>query len=539
MRKFLKICWGVTTFLLLWLVSPVLAVEWDSGRLDIQSLTQLNYLNIEGDSSRSVNTEGAHYNEELVFNLYQYTPGGWHLETHLYSRFTDDPMFQINKRNFYILEGFFRFYNDKMVIQGGDFAEDFTRYTFNTSLFGVKCQMNLQDSIEAKAFVGRNRDEDLDKYVRYVEGASFKGKVKNLSFQIAMVSSNVDSSTLREDSPIGDEENTVGGISFEWSPLEVFRLRGEWARSVYNQDTRLTEDRYDNVYFLGMELSPLTYLNLKFEFERVEPWFMTVFGASNPDRQRYHFEGNLSPSPSWNLNLMYEYAYDKISSNSEAEERTYTEIASLASFWNPFWTREDVWNTLGINLQIDYFQNYNHGSQPMTDNEEIRGNFSLSQSFSFWRYSLSYTYSRYWDYVDPTSEYFSHVPALSLVFFQSKETWSYDLSLDLSYSYRKTVRTDFKDRSWRGEVNTSFISEARGTSLGLRFGLERNLSDNPGGVSDNTLYSYSLTLEQRLRETPSFNARLNFSFTHNDYQEKDSPGDYQEDLLVLKLHMNF
>ncbi len=521
---------------------PAYPLEIGDVRSEFESNTYINYDNLKGSTEKSINSEGAHYVEEVTWdlfkkiNLYKLSD----IQTHLSFRYTDDPQYKINNRRFYFLEGFFKYINPKVELWGGDFAEDYTTYTFSSSLLGVKAKINFTDKLVFMSFAGRNRDKDMDGYLRYTEGARLAYKGKVLSLGVSVVGGHVDSSTIKASSGIGEEKNVVAGTDLKINIGKGIIISGEMARSMYNENETTAENQYDSAYLLSIEWNADEKIHLRGEFERVEPWFKSIYGSASSDIQRYKAEANFFPLDNLSFMGSFEYSFDKVSSHSDLEMRTYTKMGYLSVDYTPFYNSNSVLSSLTLSLQADYSRMYNKEELKETDNKELRLSTSISQSFSHWNYSLNYAYTKYWDYIDDSAPYFSHNPEINIGINFSKWNILWNWGTNISYNYRETVKTHYIDKTWRGEVMLSLMKESTNTNLNLNFSVEKTKSNNYDGSSKTTLYTYGAMFDQVLKQSEKFYASLSINAAHNTYIEKGTSGEgYREDILNLRFNLKF
>lgn len=150
--------------------SMVEAVTWDTGQFLFDYRSDLYYQDVFGNEERSYLKEGTHYLMELTGDLTQEVSDKVNFDAYFNLRSSDDPQRQIGERDVMFVQGYVRLYDDAYELQGGDYAEDYTSYTLGTSLLGVKAHLKPVDGLKVYALWGRNRDEELDRYVRNTFG---------------------------------------------------------------------------------------------------------------------------------------------------------------------------------------------------------------------------------------------------------------------------------------------------------------------------------------------------------------------------------
>ncbi len=529
-------------FLPFLLCRTAFAFDWKTGKMNFTFTSDVYYQDVVGMEESSLLHEGWNYLEELQGDFtQQLIKGKLNVDAHFHIRTSNDPQHQIAERDFMFVEGYARLYNDAFEIWGGDYAENYTSYTLSTSLLGLKSSCQIKDWLKVYVLWGRNRDEELDGYVRYTAGGRVELIHKGITLGTTVVYSDVDRDSLKEDSPIGDELNYVFGADLHLSLWDRLKIDGEFARSIYNEDQRdeSVDDIYDSAYLLSAELILRSNLTLKGEFERVEPWFRSVHGSPSSDMQRYKGEIQYLPLDELGLFLLYEFSYDKVSHHSEMENRTYMEMTSFNADLKPFIKRQDIWNTLGFTFQADYTKTYSDDSPRTLDTEDLRLSTTASQSFSFWNYSVGYSYSRTWDHVDETTEYFTHSPSFSLGFNYNWLALSWNWNFGFSFTRKETVLMHIVDRSYRGEGGLGLSYDKTRSNLNMNVTAEYCDNSSLTGAPDNFRWTYSAMFDQVIKETESLSITLSLSASYSDYDEYDSDGDYEETIYHIKLNMRF
>ena len=521
----------------------VMAINWEEGGVEVTLSSEVYYQDVRGNEEKSALEEGWLYVENLILDLNQDFAEKVKFQGYSHIRSSNDPQHQIDRRDVMFVEGYVRLYDDFYELWGGDYAESYTPYTLSTSLLGAKAFYKYNDWVKVSALWGRNRDEDLDHYVRYSAGGRAEFYYKNyVTLGATFIHTDVDRDSLRPDSPIGDQFNQVfsGDIHLSlWK--DRLHLEAEYACSAYNDDRRdkSLRDQYDSAVLVKGDINPLKNLTLRAEFERVEPWFNSVLGSASPDLERAKGEVEYTPWDMLSMMLFHEYSFDKLNDHSLAEHRTHTHMTSFSSTIFPFYKREDVWNSLTVNLQIDHTRYYTKDHPRTTDQDDLRANWTISQSLAHWNYSVGYTYGRNWNRADRTSEYFSHSPSASLginyLWLALDWTWTFNWG----YEYREYILSGWIDRVYRGDGGLSLSYSETKSILTLNMAIEYYDNSPFSGVADNIRRSYSATFEQVLKETEVFSATLTLRSSYTDYDE-DVPGeDYTEAVYYCSLNLKF
>lgn len=546
MRLF-SLCIVIAIFLLPLTAS---AINWEKGALDIYLSSEVYYQDIRGNEENSVLEEGWLYVENLILNLTQGLAEKANFQGYAHVRSSNDPQHQIDERDWMFVEGYFRLADDRDVpniyeIWGGDYAESYTPYTFNTSLLGAKAFYKYNDWIKVSVLGGRNRDEDLDDYVHYTAGGRIELFYKDyLSIGGTFIHTDVLENSLKADSPVGDQFNQVFGADLHLSLWkDRIHLEAEYARSNYNEDQRDSTimDQSDSAIVVRGDITLLNNLTISAEFERVEPWFNTVLGSASQDLERTKAQVDYAP---WNwvtMMLLHEYSFDKLNDHSWADHRTHTHLTSFSSTINPFYKREDMWNSLAVDLMIDHSKYYTKDRPRTTDQDDLMVYGAVSQSFTYWNYSLSYTHARNWNRVDETSEYYSHTPSVSLGIYYPWLALDWTWYFNGSYEYREYVLSGLIDRSYRGDAGLSLSYDRTRSTLSLNMGMEYydNGPDPSLGVVDNVSRAYSIIFEQVLKETEAFTANVTLSASYMDYDEDVSGEAYAEATYYMGLDVKF
>lgn len=516
------------------------AFSWSNGQFLIDYRSDVYYQDIYGNEERSFLKEGTHFLQELTGDLTQeVAPGKINLNAYFNLRSSDDPQHQIGERDVMFVQGHIRLYNGAYELQGGDFSENFTPYTLGASLLGTKAWVKPFEGLKVYALWGRNRDEELDHYVRHTLGGRVEFSHKGLTLGATFVQNDVERDSLGDESPIGDEFNQVYGGGLKLRLLDdKIQLEAEYARSLYNPDKRdnTLEDEYDDAFFVKLQLKPLGRLNLEGEFERVEPLFHTVMGSASADIQRVKGQAELTPWDFLSLTLLHEYSFDKLNDDSVADYRTHTHMTSFGLTFAPFYKREDAWNTFTFSLQVDYTDYY---AEDHVDQEDLRISPSISQSFTHWNYSISYAFSRNWNHIDRSSECESHAPALSVGINHQWLSLQWNWSFNLGFEYRKALLEGHVDKVYRADGSLTLNYSKTQSSLALSLGVKHYDNSDYLGTADNTRLSFSLAFDQVLKRSDKFTAAISLTSSYSDYDEDSPDADYAEAVHSLSLKLNF
>jgi hypothetical protein len=540
--RLLSLCIAITISMV---PATAAAINWGQGALDIYLSSEGYYQDVKGNKEKSTMDEGWFYAENLILDLNQEFSDKIKFQGYSHVRSSNDPLHQIDNRGWMFVEGYFRFYDECYELWGGDYAEDYTPYTLSTSLLGAKGFYKYNDWIKVSALYGRNRDEDLDHYIQNTTGGRIELYYKEyLTVGGTFVHTGVAQDSLRDDSPVGDQFNQVFGGDIH---LNLWKDRlhfdAEFARSIYNEDERdeTLRDQYDSAYLVRGDIIPRDNLRIRAEFERVEPWFNSTMGYASADVQRVKGEIEYAPWEMVSTMLFHEYAFDKVSKHSLVDHRTHTHVTSFNSTINPFYKREDMWNSLGVDLMIDHSKYYTNDHPRTTDQDDLMVSSTVSQSFTHWNYSIGYTYSRNWNRVDDTSEYFNHTPAVSLGINYPWLALDWVWSFNGSYEYRKYITSELIDQIYSGSAGLVLNYDRTKSTLSLTVAI--NYYDNGPdpllGVPDNISRSYSAIFEQVLWEKDPFTANLTLRASYTDFDEDAYNQDYIEGVYYCGLTMTF
>jgi hypothetical protein len=546
--KFLFICMVIIIFLV---PTTSRAINWGKGALDIYLSSEVYYQDVQGNEEKSGLEEGWFYVENLILDLHQELAEKAKFQGYAHVRSSNDPLHQIDGRDWMFVEGYARLADDLAVpniyeIWGGDYSEDYTPYTLSTlGLLGTKAFYKYNDWIKISILGGRNRDEELDEYLRYTGGGRVELYYKDyLTVGGTFVYTDVARNSLEADSPIGEQFNQVFGADLRLKLWEDrIHLEAEYARSIYNEDRRdgTLMNQSDNVFLVRGDINPLDNVTISAEFERVEPWFNSVLGSASPDLQRIKTQVDYAPWDFLSTMLMYEYSFNKLNDHSIEEYRTHTHMTSFTSTITPFYTREDAWNTLAVNLQIDYSKYYTTDDPRTMDQDDLTATCTVSQSFPRWNYSLGYTHARNWNRVDKTSEFFSHSPSVLLGINYPWLALAWAWTFNASYEYKEYTLSGLIDRIYSGGAGLSLSYERTRSTLGLNVTIEYNdnAPDSILGTAGNISRSYSAIFEQVLWERETFTANLTLNASYRDYDEDVHGGDYIEGVYYGGLTVTF
>jgi hypothetical protein len=547
LMKSILVC---TVILIVLVPSMALAIKWEKGALDIYLYSEVYYQDVQGNEEKSGLEEGWFYVENLILDLKQELAEKAKFQGYAHVRSSNDSLHQIDNRDVMFVEGYVRLADDLYLpnvyeIWGGDYAESYTPYTLGTYLLGAKGFYKYNDWIKVSALYGRNRDEDLDHYIQNTAGGRIEFYYRELlTLGGTFIHTDVARDSLRADSPVGDQFNQVFGADLH---LNLWKDRihfdAEYARSVYNYDERdkTLRNQYDNAFLVRGDINPLNNLTISAEFERVEPWFNTVLGSASQDLERVKGEVDYAPWDMLSMMLLYEYSFDKVNDHSVVDHRTHTHMTSFSSTIIPFYMREDIWNSLTVDLMIDYSKYYTKDHPRTMDSDDLMINLTLSQNFTYWYYSLGYIYSRNWNRVDSTSEFFSHAPSVTLGINYPWLALDWAWNFNWSYEYREYVLSGLIDRIYSGGGGLSLSYERTRSNLNLNVAIEYydNASGSIWGTPDNISRTFSAVFEQVLWDREYLTANLTLSASYRDYDEDVPDEDYTEGVYYMGLDVKF
>jgi hypothetical protein len=521
------------------------AINWEQGALNIYLSSEVYYQDVKGNEEKSTLEEDWFYVENLILDLNHEFTDKIKFQGYTHVRSSNDSLHQIDNRDWMFVEGYVRLYDEFYELWGGDYAEDYTPYTLSTSLLGAKGFYTYNDWIKVSALYGRNRDEDLDHYIQNTTGGRIELYYKeHLTIGGTFIHTDVVRDSLRADSPLGDQFNQVFGGDIHltlWG--DRLHFDAEFARSIYNYDERdkTLRDQYDNVYLVRGDISPRNNLTIRAEFERVEPWFYSTMGYASGDVQRIKGEIEYTPWEMVSTMLFHEYAFDKVNKHSLVDQRTHTHLTSFSSTINPFYNREDMWNSLGVDLMVDHSKYYTKDRPRTTDQDDLMVYGTVYQSFTHWNYSIGYTYNRNWNRADDTSEYFSHTPAVSLGINYLWLALDWAWSFSGSYEYREYIFSELIDRIYSGSAGLALSYDRTKSMLSLTVAIDYydNGPDPSLGVPDNISRSCSAIFEQVLWERDPFSANLTLSASYLDFDEDAHNQNYIEGVYYCGLTVTF
>ena len=188
------------------------ALNWEKGALDIYLSSEVYYQDVKGNEEKSTLDEGWFYAENLILDLNHEFTDQIKFQGYTHIRSSNDPLHQIDNRDWMFVEGYARLYDEFYELWAGDYAEDYTPYTLSTSLLGAKGFYTYNDWIKVSALYGRNRDEDLDHYIKNTAGGRIELYYKEyLTIGGTFIHTDVEGDSLQANSDIGDQLNQVFG----------------------------------------------------------------------------------------------------------------------------------------------------------------------------------------------------------------------------------------------------------------------------------------------------------------------------------------
>ncbi len=526
------------------------AFNWEKGALNVYLSSEGYYQDVSGNEEKSALEEGWFYVENLILDLNQELAEKAQFQGYAHLRSSNDPQHQIDERDVMFVEGYVRLADNLEVpniyeLWGGGFAETYTPYTLSTSLLGVKAFYKHGDWVKVSILGGRNRDEELDGYIRYTAGGRVEFYYKDyLTIGGTLIYTDVSRNDLEPNSPVGDEFNYVFGTDLHLTFWEdKIQLDAEYARSIYNIDEqdKTLRDQYDNAFLVRGDISPLNNLKISAEFERVEPWFNSLLGSASSDLERVKGEVDYAPWPMLSMIILHEYSFDKLSDHSLEEYRTHTHLTSFSATLYPFYTREDVWNALTVDLQVDHSKYYTKDSPRTTDQDDLMVYSTVSQNFMHWNYAIGYAYTRNWNRADRTTEYFSHTPSVAIGINYHWLAFDWAWYCNGTYEYKKYVLSGLIDRIYSSGAGLNLGYERTRSTLGLNVTIEYydNAPGSALGTPDNISRTYSAIFEQVLWEREYLTANLTLSASYRDYEEDVPDENYTEGVYYCGLTVTF
>lgn len=291
-QKVLKV---LLTIFFVGIIKNVLAIE-NSDQVEIikraSFFSEIQYNNVWGPGhSFSYYPEGLKY--LLESNLFsEWRSSQKTIRFNGQFRFTDNPIIDSEKVSIENLYFFFSINNFELNV--GDYFVNFSQYSFNRLIKGLSLKNNFSN-FHTEIVVGsldsqweylyeQNEHEPMDRYVIGLKIFRGKPHKKGIGINYLYVWDNKSD----KNRGLGEKAYNQHLISLEWKyNILGIDLKGEHAWTFYktfiNDDT--TTDRSVANRIEG-EKDITEDLNWRFEIERVEPDFLTLGGASTPDRFR-------------------------------------------------------------------------------------------------------------------------------------------------------------------------------------------------------------------------------------------------------------
>jgi hypothetical protein len=352
--------------------------------------------NISGNEALSFKTQGLNYSSEINFGYNDRWGADDEVRVQGLANFqlSDDPRYQIRDDTIRLQNAYITANRpDHWMARAGYFSENFSSYTFSSSLLGLNGSYSLTDGLTLRLLAGRDhRARAGQQYARYSGGwrTEWAPTKENYEFGLSYVQTrdHVNSLQEAERSNVSDTiSNEVWGIDYQhrFDYLNS-RLEAEWARS--NFDTDVTSDagqrEGDNALNIGIQLRPGAIGNVTMDFEEVDPGFESSAGFATSDRRRYRLGWDRSFTPLFSMRGDYERWEDGLESTRENRVKDWSLEAAYGFGFESFWRPA---------LEASVQNRVNDGFENSSINESDRETYRLSMNNRLGASDVNFEYS--------------------------------------------------------------------------------------------------------------------------------------------------
>lgn len=561
--KKINIFGGFVILMFLLFFSPLSAtgVTWEDGRMTIDYSTEVYYeevygnvdrsnLDIDNDNYPHKHHDNWHYNESLRFRLDQKISEKIALEFYAYVRNTTDK--QVMDHRWYLLQIYLRLYGDDFELAVGDVSDYYTKYSFNNTFLGVKAWYKPSPSFKFMALVGQNREPWDDEYrhtfaggrVEYTPKSEYLFGMTYLHDEVTWLYWRV-----RENpdynSNVKDYSNDVLSADFRVKLLDrTLLIKGEGAWSYYHEDRRdYLADAYDGwAAYVEVDYRPIRSLKLSFDYEYVEPDFVTVMGTAARDRETFKGEVRYTPSSSFKLWAEYKYTRNLLDLDSDATYRTYRSYYETGAEYSPFYESEGYFQRLKLKLQGKLYSSYSNDSPRSVDKDTYDFSFIVSNRYDTMYYSLEYRLRYTNDHTTDGTDRMSNSFAAKWGYTFDALNLGWDISCGYKFEYKTTWEYGpyqlYEDYAHILDAGLGVTYEPTKTTLTLSYlGIISYLQGSDR--YDTMRNSTKAALEQVLYENDTITSTLVLSFENMDYHTDDTGNSYGENIYKATLNLRF
>jgi hypothetical protein len=538
---------GVFTFSMVALVflffyTSTHALEWDDGRIRIDYSVDVYYESVSGNVEKSSldvdddHKDAWHYNESLKMKLEQDIGDNLTLEFLSFVRNTTDKA--VLDHRWYLLQMYLRLYNDTFEFAAGDINEFYSKYTIKDSFLGVKFWYKPSTKFKFLVLGGRNRDPKEDLFEHYFTGARLEYTPRaNYLFGASYIHTEV--TKLFSGSSVEDYSNDVWALDTRLKLLDrKLILKGEAAFSLYHEDH--AEDLDGWALYLSANYRPIRDLKLSFDYERVEPDFVTILGTASPDREKAEFGVRYSPSRKWILSAKYFFMRDDLTSESDVDYCTYKYYSEFGVVVRPFYDTDGYFKQLKLDMKCMFTDLRSSDYPRSTDTNEYEAQFIISNRYKKMRYALEYRIAYTNDHTFEATDTLANTIGVK---------WSYNfdaLGLDwkIKLGYKAELRDEYEQNPDRTIHSIAHTTEA---GLGLFYEPSKTylklaylgaFTDSEDGkrTERNTA---RVALEQVLYENNIFTSTMEVSYEYMNYWSTDHEDRYGEQIYMMSLSLQF
>ena len=512
-------------FGLIFLFFPCLSFASVSGEINSSS----TYYNVGGKTENSFyEPESLEYLWEMFFNLEEEIFGNWRLRSSLNLRATDDRL--VDPQDFSMERFFVEFSNRGSSFTLGDFAVNFSSFTVNNSLKGLKTSFDFGENLKFTAVAGANfylwedlceertDDTQLRQYIGGLRLEQTLGSIGNLGLNFGILDDD-DSFVSSYSDP---QRTTVVSLDTRLNLFRDLNIEAEFAISWYdkNTDSKDTPRKTDH----GLRFLADYRIGRFFfrgGFEREGSNFSSVGGFTTQDFEEFFQEIEIDLFKDSRLRLTYRQNRDNLDKHKATTTRQRSPGINLT--FKPF---RNTMMDLGCDLTR------RDASDDSVEELYRRAFIRLNQAIGPANLSLEYTNTRIDNNIDNTLERLTDYVILAFDTSFSFKDVNFSPSLEYEISHEE----------YRS-ISESDLTQAIGLGLRLTFpkGWEVNSKvrlssfDSYQADADQNNTRYEFNLLKRFGQHYEFS----LNYQHSGYGYETSEENYNETIVSVKLNLRF
>lgn len=481
---------------------------------------------ITGNKSNSYLTEGNNFKNDMSFGL-NYSSGDFRQNLNLNLFATDDYRFSSKKavmRNF-----LWQIQKGKYMFSAGDIFADFSEYSLNNALKGLRLNYYGENSMDIDIIAGINKsqwyylwDNDSNELKdTYHAGISIRKQL--LPFFDARLNYVFTNEDKARNALYSTKLYRTNVISLNWNyyPVSALRLYGESAYSNYYEKGHSTDDSWAHKINLDVRGNNLRN---RFVYERVDSDFYSPGGIVITDREKMEVRNSYYLKKG-EIYLNYVYYHDNLNDSKTAT--TYNHFPEAGFRY------DGIFNRPTLSLDYNFRFNRRYADDSLLDTRDYTSILSLSDRFGEYELRLTYTL----DYInDDTATDDDSTLNSANIDISRRFIYENGMIMPSVFIYAEKTNGSSSDYS---NINSGF--RLNGEFDRLNFMFNYNIGHLANTSSDDLTNTYVVcSLEYRLTDNGKYGrniAGLKYSVNDNNYQT--SSQDYKEKVLAFYLKTEF